>query len=148
MGGLLAGMAVANLVPAVPAHYVMVAGISALVPDIDTPHSTISRRTSPFISGILNLFFGHRGLFHSLLAPAGLTFVVYILGGKILALVFFTGYLSHLLLDMLTPAGVRIFYPFSLRLSIPLVRTGGVIENIVMLGLTLCLILLGIKGGV
>jgi membrane-bound metal-dependent hydrolase YbcI (DUF457 family) len=60
---------------------------------------------------------GHRKGTHWLLTSFVLTLLVYFLGQYInfpsLWLWFFVGYTSHLLLDMMTVAGVKIFAPFT-----------------------------------
>jgi inner membrane protein len=121
-GGVLAGM----LVGAAPAG-IAVAGVSALLPDIDTFNSKVGR-VSPFLSIPIRIIFGHRGVFHSLLA-AGLIY----LAAKTLvpgyALYVFLGYLSHLVLDALTPQGVKFLWPIPYSFRIPLVPTGSIFEG-------------------
>lgn len=48
------------------------------------------------------------------------------------------GVLSHILLDMLNPKGVCLFFPWKKKISIGKIRTGGVIEKIFFL----CLVVL------
>ncbi|RIN83716.1 metal-dependent hydrolase, partial [Mammaliicoccus sciuri] len=39
------------------------------------------------------------------------------------------GMLSHIILDMLTPRGVKLFYPLNVSVKLPIVfRTGGVMD--------------------
>jgi len=81
--------------------------ILSFIPDIDLHTSYIGKRTRP-LSNIIQLLFQHRGFFHSLwipiifylvLSPYGLELAVF-------------GYLGHLLLDLLNPKGLCIFWPF------------------------------------
>lgn len=98
---------------------VPVALASALLPDLDHPNSLLGRRL-PWISGPLSRLFGHRGFTHSLLAVG---IAVWGLGqfqapGTLSAVVkdaLIIGYLSHLLGDWLTPAGIPLFWPLRRR---------------------------------
>lgn len=60
---------------------------------------------------------GHRGATHMLLIAVALGAGAYFLGPAVgfpsLWLWFLAGYLSHLLLDMLTPSGLELFWPLS-----------------------------------
>ncbi len=87
---------------------------------------------------------GHRGATHMLLIAAALTIGMYFLGEAIgfaaLWLWFAVGYLSHLLLDMLTPSGLALLWPLSRRplhlLPGPLrIVTGGVGDVVVRIAL-------------
>lgn len=113
---------------------VPVALASALLPDLDHPNSLLGRRL-PWISGPLSRLFGHRGFTHSLLAvgagiwglgqfqpPGALAEVVK--DGLII------GYLSHLLGDWLTPAGIPLFWPLRRRYRLPFLplKSGGAFE--------------------
>ena len=88
----------------------------ALIPDIDYTKSLIGRFFRP-ISKYLNQRFGHRTITHSLAA----LFVSSLLGGVIentflqqttISKIYFLGFFSHLILDMMTVQGVPLFYPF------------------------------------
>ncbi|MBW0282203.1 MULTISPECIES: metal-dependent hydrolase [Shewanella] len=87
-----------------------VVAIASLLPDIDHPESKLGRRIKP-ISTILSLF-SHRGITHSLWA-VGL--MVWLLAShqadSIASQALVIGYLSHLLGDAVTPAGIRPFWP-------------------------------------
>lgn len=62
---------------------------------------------------------GHRAATHVLPIAAALTVGMYYLGASLgfpsLWIWFAAGYLSHLLLDMMTPAGLALFWPLSKR---------------------------------
>lgn len=123
---LAGGLAVGALVSTTPAA-IIISGISALLPDIDKFNSKMGR-AAPVLSILINIIFGHRGFLHSLLA-AGL---IYLLTLKLLpayALYCLAGYLSHLLLDCLTPSGVPLLWPIPFRFRIPVIKTGSILET-------------------
>ena len=76
-------------------------------------------RLLPFISVPLEHQFGHRTLTHSLLVQAAIGALAYatLPFGWFLAL--FSGWVSHSLADMMTPAGVCWFWPSRVRCVIP-----------------------------
>ena len=92
---------------------------SALLPDLDHPKSVLGQRLS-WISKPLSRLFGHRGFTHSLLAVAAAVWGLnqslppdtLPMGVKDALIV---GYLSHLLGDWLTPAGIPLFWPIKRR---------------------------------
>ncbi len=108
---------------------------SALLPDLDHPKSVLGQRL-PWISKPLSRLFGHRGFTHSLLAVAAavwglnqsLPLDTLPMGVKDALIV---GYLSHLLGDWLTPAGIPLFWPIKRRYRLPgwPLRSGGAIET-------------------
>jgi inner membrane protein len=107
---------------------------SALLPDLDHPHSLLGRRLR-LISIPLSRIFGHRGFTHSLLMVAlavwgleqGQSATQLPTGVKDALII---GYLSHLLADWLTPAGIPLFWPLKRRYRLPLLqlKAGGAIE--------------------
>lgn len=108
-----------------------IAVIASLIPDIDTPRSTVGRLV-PFVSYPLSLA-GHRSITHSL--AGGVLLAIPVLIAQEYASMnflfpFLIGYLSHLLLDLLTPQGCPLLWPLPLHIKIPLVATGGVLEII------------------
>jgi inner membrane protein len=101
----------------------LVAVLGALMPDIDIPKSFIGK-IFWFISIPLERKFGHRTITHSLLgwAIATIIFSVIMLASSFLIpsshqLVirwiasFAISYLSHIILDMINPRGVPLFWP-------------------------------------
>jgi len=120
-----------------------VSAAAALIPDIDTPHSKIGSK-HPFTSRVANFILGHRGAMHSLLG----CLAVFYLSNTILPIslqhlskYIAIGYLSHLIADMLNPAGVPLMWPLSgKRYRIPLVKTGGISEKIVLFFVALFII--------
>lgn len=109
-------------------HIVPGALLTSLLPDIDHPRSTIGQRLK-WISAPIARTFGHRGFTHSLLAivvsllllqlevPRSWPIPTDVLHGMVL------GYLSHLLADMLTPAGVPLLWPCRWRFRLPLLNS-------------------------
>lgn len=125
----------------------LTAGIGSLLPDIDTKTSTISHKHK-VVSFFSRLFFTHRGFTHSLTAWVILSLVLAVLAILIpcvmpAALGISIGYLSHIVLDMFNYAGVPLFYPMDLKISIGKSKSGGLLDKIiciVMFGVAVCLL--------
>lgn len=112
--------------------------IGSLLPDIDHPQSIISRQI-PLIGMIISKLTRHRGLFHSLLG-VGLMFLLLIVPTGMVVqatgtrLAYFgaaglmIGYILHIVADMLTVGGVKLFYPWQRKIAIGLFTTGGLRE--------------------
>lgn len=106
--------------------------LGSILPDIDHKKSLLSKAV-PFLSFIVRIFVKHRGLTHRLdLLAIGVAMVLYLprIGGSYLILALLTGMFAHVLGDMHTKAGVKIFggkswglLPRTLRF-----RTGGKTE--------------------
>ncbi len=121
--------------PADPAA-LAAAAAGALLPDIDHPKSWMGRKLWP-VSVPLAALIGHRGLTHSLVAVAATLFLAATFGMGWMALPAAVGYLSHLAADALTPSGVPLLWPVRWRFALPLCRTGGVLEILVVVALAL-----------
>jgi len=140
---------------------IILAGVllGALLPDIDEPRSFIGRRLW-VLSRIIRLFdiflrqggksfLGHRGAFHSLLPIVlfgGLYFgidqasITYSDEIQLFIQGIIIGYLSHLLLDLLTNRGIPLLYPFSSKkISISLFSTSSTGEWVFKLGMFILL---------
>lgn len=99
--------------------------LTCLLPDIDHPSSLLGQRLR-WISVPISRLCGHRGFTHSLIAivagvwllhvkmPAELWLPADVMQGMVL------GYLSHIVADMLTPAGVPLLWPCRWRFRLPL----------------------------
>jgi inner membrane protein len=87
-----------------------VALLAAALPDLDSWHSCTGRLV-PFISLPLENLFGHRTLTHSLLAQVLIGALAYVSLPFGFFLAMLSGWVSHSLADMLTPAGVCWFWP-------------------------------------
>lgn len=126
-------------------HILPAAILTCLLPDIDHPKSLLGQRLKWIAKPIARIF-GHRGFTHSLLAvfaglallclniPADAMLPADVLQGMVV------GYLSHIVADMLTPAGVPLLWPCRWRFRLPLITTrkGNQLERI------LCLVLCGL----
>lgn len=105
--------------------------LGSLFPDIDESKSTINRWLGT--GKIAEFFTRHRGMFHSLLFVLFVFLTISFFSSTYYAYALALGYLSHLLGDVLTPMGLQIFYPFSkFRLHGP-IKSGGVIELLLLL---------------
>lgn len=114
--------------------------IASLIPDIDSPLSLLGKNK---VFSPLQSIVSHRGLLHSLT----LAFLLSVLLSLIFpsaALGFFLGYAVHLFSDSFTIEGISPFWPLKGRLGWKL-KTGGYIENIFFVVISLVDILLIIR---
>ncbi|HAT3918507.1 MULTISPECIES: metal-dependent hydrolase [Enterobacteriaceae] len=123
-------------------HIVPSAILTCLLPDIDHPRSFLGQRLS-WLSKPIARMCGHRGFTHSLLAVFGALTLFYLkvpdswivpadaVQGMVL------GYLSHILADMLTPAGVPLLWPCRWRFRLPILapRKGNQLERVLCMAL-------------
>lgn len=96
--------------------YIATTLFAAVLPDIDNTNSPIGRLAGP-LGYWINRRYGHRTITHSAFALIILTLIFAfceraINGNIATTWFFFWGYLSHIVLDMLTVQGVKLFYPF------------------------------------
>ena len=125
-GGMAAGLMMTNGNFGVTETLIitLTAGIAGLLPDLDSPGSYVGSWVPAF---------------HSLVAGA-VGIVLATTGFKVLGLshngillnAFLAGYFSHLFLDALTPEGVPLLWPLKVKIGLPLVKTGGMIEKLVV----------------
>ncbi|MBI4450680.1 metal-dependent hydrolase [Candidatus Woesearchaeota archaeon] len=111
--------------------YAGMMALGSLLPDIDTPQSTLGRKF--FGSRALSLLFGHRGIFHSIWAPAALLLAGYYWNFWDVAVFMAIGYASHIFSDSLTVAGVNLIHPVEQLRIAGFVRTGTIMESLVFL---------------
>lgn len=125
-------------------HIIPSAILTCLLPDIDHPKSFLGQRLK-WISLPVARMFGHRGFTHSLLAMFAALALFYLkvpdswlvpadaVQGMVI------GYLSHIVADMITPAGVPLLWPCRWRFRLPLLasRQGNQLERV------LCLLFFG-----
>ncbi len=107
--------------------------IGAVLPDIDETRSWLGRRAKP-LSFIIKFLFGHRGITHS-----GIVFFLAVYGFLQMDQPFFAGICfgiaAHITADLFSYGGVPLFYPFrKKRTSLPLYKTGSIIETMLFLG--------------
>jgi inner membrane protein len=134
-GALLLSIIVSGLLGVDSVLVIISAVAGSLFPDLDTPSSILGRKIK-----VLGFLADHRHFFHSISLCVILAFLIYgISENESIAIGFFIGFLSHILLDALTISGVGVFSPFSERKIRGPLRTNGVIEYII-----LALMLLGI----
>ncbi len=86
--------------------------IGSLLPDVDSPRSSIGR-AMPFASIPIERRWGHRSITHSLLCMLALSVVTLPLLAWETACyaAILIGYMSHLIADSTTKSGVPLFYP-------------------------------------
>jgi len=121
--------------------FIVILLIASALPDIDSYKSKVGKKIKP-LSFLINIFLGHRGIFHSLFLLILILLFIMLINYEIAA-AFFIGYLSHLVLDSLTPEGVMFLYPFSKKRIQGFIRTGSLFENILfvlLLALCFCII--------
>ncbi|PIN78630.1 metal-dependent hydrolase [Candidatus Woesearchaeota archaeon CG_4_10_14_0_2_um_filter_33_10] len=121
--------------------FIVILLIASALPDIDSYKSKVGKKIKP-LSFLINIFLGHRGIFHSLFLLILILLFIMLINYEITA-AFFIGYLSHLVLDSLTPEGVMFLYPFSKKRIQGFIRTGSLFENILfvlLLALCFCII--------
>jgi len=121
--------------------FIVILLIASALPDIDSHKSKVGKKIKP-LSFLINIFLGHRGIFHSLFLLILILLFIMLINYEITA-AFFIGYLSHLVLDSLTPEGVMFLYPFSKKRIQGFIRTGSLFENILfvlLLALCFCII--------
>lgn len=105
--------------------FVIVGLFASVLPDIDSHSSRLGRKG---FFRVLTAFASHRGFFHSLLFM-GLIYLVLFNFWSVAALPFLLGYSIHLFLDCFTYRGVRLFFPFKLRVRF-IFKSGGFFEII------------------
>ena len=115
------------LVPAIG----IIAG--SILPDIDTPDSTLGQ-VFPSLSAFLNNLFGHRGLIHTiwlavLFFVTGYYFHLSILSGIAMGIIF------HLILDTCSRTGITPLYPARVKLSTFEGKTSGILGWLVTIAM-------------
>jgi inner membrane protein len=142
--GALAGATVAHFTGGNLALCMGVGALAGLLPDIDSPGSTIGRRVWP-VSAFVKATTRHRGATHTvwfcLAAALGLGALSPVAGADVrryfhfhawpaaslVGTLVFLGALTHLVLDACTPSGIRPLAPLSWHPRGP-VKTGGLLE--------------------
>jgi len=120
------------------------AAISSLLPDLDSPVSTLGKLLPINPLRILH----HRGLLHSA-SMLIILVVLYLSSGQLWLLFVLAGYTSHLLADALTVQGIPFFYPFRAKVRLcPLpIATSGIIDHLLFIGSWLFLVITIFNGG-
>ncbi|KAA1037642.1 metal-dependent hydrolase [Macrococcus equipercicus] len=104
-------------------------GVFSLVPDICHSGSKIGREFK-LLSRLINFFFGHRTLTHSLLFMAIIAVLMTLSNIELTYIICaMLGIASHILLDMMTPRGVALLFPLDYKVTLPLTfKTGGAMD--------------------
>ncbi|WP_066187844.1 MULTISPECIES: metal-dependent hydrolase [Gracilibacillus] len=138
MAGIAASTAVAAINNDYEASWLIAAGaLGGIIPDICHGGSKIGRRF-PVLSKVVNTVFGHRTFTHSLLFLALMAFILtrFVDNSSIITGILI-GMGTHLVLDASTKNGIKLLYPASITIRLPITtKTGGTVENIVLLVLT------------
>ncbi len=144
IGGLVAGLATAQFTSLEPVLLMGAGVLGALIPDICHGGSWIGKRL-PILSKIIQVIFGHRSFTHSLLFLMIIRALLQaFVSHEAIIYGLIAGMASHLLLDMGTKNGIKLFFPISIRVRLPLaIRTGSKGEDIVFAALSLLTVYFG-----
>ncbi|MCE4950557.1 hypothetical protein BUZ46_09330 [Staphylococcus hominis] len=101
----------------------------SLLPDICHTRSKIGRQFK-ILSLLVSTIFGHRTFTHSLLFLGMIGFLLILIQTPTYYLVTIIGAMaSHVILDMLTPRGVKLLYPIPVAVKFPFTfKTGGFLD--------------------
>lgn len=146
LGGITASLAFVQFTHYDPIIVVGASVFGALLPDICHTGSKIGR-TFPIISKLVNIFFGHRSITHSLLFLFFMIIIMtkYISNDSIIAGIII-GMISHYLLDMFTKKGIMLLFPLKIMIRFPITtRTGSKTENLVAVILSILCLYLGFE---
>jgi inner membrane protein len=101
--------------------------LGSLLPDLDSATSFIGKKFK-----LVSLFFRHRGMIHSVVFLAGFSIISFLITKNFYYfLAFAMGYLSHLLLDSMTPSGVAFFWPSKVRTR-GIFKTTGLVDILLL----------------
>ncbi|EGA89883.1 hypothetical protein GPDM_07530 [Planococcus donghaensis MPA1U2] len=144
IGGIAASLAFAQVTNYDPVLLVGAGVVGAVIPDICHSGSKIGR-TLPALSKIISRLFGHRTFTHSLLFLALTAFILEsFVTVEALSAGLLVGMLSHIVLDMATKRGVKLFFPFKWTIRFPVTATtGGASEYLVFSLLSLLTVYFG-----
>ena len=144
MGGIAATTVMATFTDYDPAWFIFAGAIGGLIPDICHGGSKIGRKF-PLLSKLINTLFGHRTFTHSLLFLLLVGFVLSLItSNRSFIIGVIIGMISHFLLDSMTKQGIKLLYPVNITIRFPFTtKTGGTVETLVLLGLTLLTIYFG-----
>lgn len=144
IGGIAASLAFAQITNYDPILLVGAGVVGAVIPDICHSGSKIGR-AFPALSKIINRLFGHRTFTHSLLFLALTAFLLKsFMTVEAISAGLLVGMISHILLDMATKRGVKLFFPFKWTIRFPVTATtGGTSEYFVFALLSLLTVYFG-----
>ena len=138
VGGITASLAFAQFSNDNPLVLVGAGVIGALLPDICHRGSKIGR-TFPLIAKLVTTVFGHRSFTHSLLFLISMMVLLHMLiPYRAISIGIIIGMASHIVLDMCTKKGVKLFFPVSISIRFPLTtKTGSKVEGVVLMLLSM-----------
>ena len=134
------------------AIFVASASFGALLPDVDT-NGRISHYPVFNLCHLFLRLFGvsHRGMTHSILF-ALIFFILGVITGKLFGTAGFligagvtVGIFSHILLDMLNPKGVQLFFPLPMRVHLATIATDTLGDFVMRIAL--CILSIGLLPG-
>ena len=108
--------------------FILIILFFSIFPDIDYTKSRIGKENK-LLSKIINIIFGHRGLFHTIYIPLILFFIFYNINNE-LGIAILLGYFSHLFMDAINKKGIRLFYPLINKKINGFFKTGSFVEKI------------------
>ncbi|MTT31296.1 metal-dependent hydrolase [Terrilactibacillus sp. BCM23-1] len=133
VGGLAAALISVQYEPTLDPFLVLpFATLGSLLPDICHSGSKIGRKL-PVLARLIRIFFGHRTMTHSLLfliiiGYLGYRFVPY----SDLTTGLMIGIISHLILDAATKQGIKLLFPLSMSIKLPITtHTGSRTEKLI-----------------
>lgn len=100
--------------------------LGSILSDVDEKHSRLGK-----LFPMIPKLFVHRGFFHSIALGTAMVIALSFVA-PLYAAGFAIGFLTHVLLDALTPQGVRPFWPSDVRLK-GFVKTGSVLEALLFI---------------
>ncbi|MBI5975877.1 metal-dependent hydrolase [Staphylococcus canis] len=108
---------------------IVLSGVASIFPDICHTQSKIGRHFR-LLSLLVKHMFGHRTLTHSILFIFIFYFLLHMLQTPLYYMIgVICGMISHVILDMLTPRGVKLFFPLPIRVRFPIhFKTGGIVD--------------------
>lgn len=143
-GGIAASLAFAQITNYDPVILLCTGTIGALLPDICHGGSKIGR-SFPVLSKLINTLFGHRTFTHSLLFLLLIGVLLNALSANEAAAAgLLVGMASHLVLDMATKNGIKLFFPLKVTVRFPITATtGGLAEYAVFAVLSVLAVYFG-----
>lgn len=129
----LAGACVALALHGTGAEVVM-ATFGGLLPDVDTAQSMVGKHAKTFAK-----LLPHRGPTHSILMLVLSTFVNPWLG---------LGVLTHIVLDMMTAKGLKLFWPWDKKFRFPLAKKNtnqGIFEQLLQIAMLIASVVICIR---
>ncbi|WP_058305980.1 metal-dependent hydrolase [Gracilibacillus massiliensis] len=144
MGGIASTVAISHFYTYEPVMFIIAGAIGGIIPDICHGGSKIGRKF-PLISRVVNTIFGHRTFTHSLLFLVLMNLVLSLfINNQSIITGLLVGMVSHFVLDAATKKGIKLLYPLQFTIRFPLsIKTGGQMETLILLALTLVTIYYG-----